>query len=196
MKNYEKTLPAGYREAFTVNAANNKTGVWLNVIAMIVMAVIVALAAVIIRPGNIFEESRISSMLLTLGAMCVYLVLHELVHGAAYKLLTGQKLTFGFTLTVAYCGVPEIYVYRRASLIALLAPFCVFTVVFGAMTLLMPTAWGRMYSAILLAVHVGGCAGDLYDTWLYLNRFRDPRTLMRDTGPQQWFYVPEKGEVR
>ena len=41
----------------------------------------------------------------------------------------------------------------------------------------------------LLATHMGGCVGDLYDTGLYLFRFRDPTTLMQDTGPKQTFYT-------
>ena len=30
----------------------------------------------------------------------------------------------------------------------------------------------------------------IYDTWLYLTRFTDLKTLMRDTGPKQTFYNP------
>ena len=40
-------------------------------------------------------------------------------------------------------------------------------------------------------IHIGGCVGDLYDAALYLFRFRDPLTLMRDTGPKQSFYLRE-----
>ena len=92
---------------------------------------------------------------------------------------------------MAFCGVPEIYVYRRAALISLLAPFTVFTVLFGGAALLLPDAWDKVYAAVLLGLHLGGCAGDLYDTLLFLTRFRDPRTLMRDTGPKQTVYLPE-----
>ena len=118
-------------------------------------------------------------------------MLHELVHGAAYKLLTGQKLTFGVTLSVAFCGVPEIYVYRRASLIAVLAPFVVFTVVGAALLIVLDGAWARFFTLLFLGLHLGGCSGDLYNAWMYLTRFKDPRTLTRDTGPVQTFYVPE-----
>ena len=190
MKSFEATLPAGYREVFTIDAADKKIGLRLNIVAAIVMAAIIAPAWLIIRPGK-FDPSRFSSVLLTLAAMAFYMVLHELTHGAAYKLLTRQKLKFGVTLTVAYCGVPDIYVYRRTALISLLAPFVVFTLLFGGLTLGLRDPWSKLLCAILLGIHVGGCAGDLYDTWLFLTRFRDPRTLMRDTGPKQTFYAPE-----
>ena len=191
MKHYEKELPTGYREAFAVDATEKKLAIGMNVAAGIVMAVLIVAAYLLIRPTMLKENLSISRTLIFLGAMFLYMVLHELVHGAAYKLLTGQKLTFGLTLSVAYCGVPDIYVYRKASMISLLAPFCVFTVVFGAALAMFSNPWDKMYTAILLAVHIGGCVGDLYDTWLYLTRFTDSRTLMRDTGPKQTFYVPE-----
>ena len=102
-------------------------------------------------------------------AIIAYLVLHELVHGAAYKFLTGQKLTFGITLSVAFCGVPEIYVYRRASLIAVLAPFVVFTLLGVVLLAVFPGAWTRFFLLIFLGLHIGGCSGDLYNTWSSLN---------------------------
>ena len=189
MKHYETELPQGYKEAYAIDAADKKIGLALNLVGGGLMAALLVLFALIIRPRGFFENYTFSRNLIALGLLFAYLVLHELTHGAAYKLLTHQKLTFGLTATVAYCGVPDIYVYRRASIIALLAPFCVFNAVFGLAAILLPGAWDKMYAAALLAIHVGGCAGDLYDTWLYLTRFKRPDTLMRDTGPKQTFYT-------
>ncbi len=190
-KNFESVLPAGYRAAYTVDAKNKKVVTLMNLAAVGIMAVIAAPLYFLIRPTDFLGHFSMARNLVFIAAMLAYIVLHELTHGAAYKLLTGRKLTFGLTLTVAFCGVPEIYVYRRASLIAVLAPFAVFTVVFGAAAALLPTAWDRFYAALLLAIHTGGCVGDLWNTLLYLTRFRDPRTLTRDTGPVQTFYLPE-----
>ena len=190
-RNYETALPAGYTAVYTVDAKNKKTAILLNAAALAVSAAVIALAALWIRPADFFGNFSLVKYFLVLAAMLLYIVLHELTHGAAYKLLTRQKLTFGFTFTVAFCGVPQIWVYRRAAIISLLAPFTVFTVLFGGAALLLPDAWDKMYAAVLLGLHVGGCAGDLYDTALYLFRFRDPRTLMQDTGPKQTFYLPE-----
>ena len=191
MKHYEKELPAGYKEEFVVDATDKKLAVTLNLVGGIIMAVLIAAAYFLIRPTGLEENLSSPRTLILFVSMVAYMILHELVHGAAYKLLTGQKLTFGLTLSVAYCGVPDIFVYRKASLISLLAPFCVFTVVLGAALAMFSNPWDKMYTAILLAIHIGGCVGDLYDTWLYLTRFTDSRTLMQDTGPKQTFYVPE-----
>lgn len=191
MKNWEKELPEGYQVARVIDAKEDKKLIGaMTFAALVVLGVFLWIGILTQWSGMKQEELSLGLNIGFLVALLAYIVLHELVHGAAYKLLTGQKLTYGFTLSVAFCGVPEIYVYRKASLIAVLAPFVVFTVVFGAAILLVHGAWLRFYLIILLGLHIGGCSGDLYNTWLYLTRFRDPRTLTRDTGPQQTFYIP------
>ena len=92
MKHFETELPAGYREAFTVDAADKKIGIVLNLVAALVMIALAAAAALIIRPRDLLGNLSISRNLITLGLMFVYLVLHELTHGAAYKILTKQTI--------------------------------------------------------------------------------------------------------
>lgn len=195
MKTFEKELPANYRPAFTVDAGNKKTGTLLNLAGLGITVVLVILFGALCHPGELLKNLDLFGysvrLLVFVLVLFAYIVLHELVHGAAYKLLTRQKLSFGIKLTVAYCGVPDIYVYRRTALISLLAPFTVFIVVFGLAALLLHDL-DRLFAAVALAIHIGSCAGDLYDTALYLFRFRDPATLMRDTGPLQTFYLPER----
>lgn len=192
MKSFEKDLPENYRLVKTVDAKSTKVSLLLTLGSLVLTAALVVLAYVLIRPKNFAEEYSFLRNILFCVTMFAYIVLHELVHGIAYKLLTKQKLTFGLTLTVAYCGVPDIYVYRRTALIALLAPFVVFDIAFLLPAFLLPNQWDAFYAAVIFAFHFGGCVGDLYDTFLYLFRFRDPQTLMRDTGPAQSFYLPEE----
>lgn len=191
MKNkyFEETLPEGYVTAFKVNATNKKTAVLLNIACLVVTAAVIALAYASIRPSDFSDNFRLSSYLLLAAAMLCYIVFHELVHGLAYKIMTKRKLKFGIALSAAFCGVPDIYVYRRTALISLLAPFTVFTVIFSLSAVLLHNEWDKLYAMILLGIHLGGCVGDLYDTFLYLFRFRDNSVLMRDTGPEQTFYT-------
>ena len=185
---YETELPEGYEEVYTVDAKDKKTAIVMNIVATAVAMAFIVSALFIIRPFKNMDDFSLAAYLVFIASMIGYIVLHELTHGAAYKLLTGRKLTFGMTLSVAYCGVPDIYVYRTAALISLLAPFVVFNVVFLAAALSFTNPWWRTFAWMQFGLHFGGCAGDLYDTWLYLTRFRDPKTLMRDTGPKQTFY--------
>lgn len=188
-RTFESELPEGYHAIYEIDAKNKKTAVLLNIAALAVAAICIYLSFLIVRPLNFFENYSLARAVVFIAAMLVYIVLHELVHGAAYKILTKQKLTFGLTLSVAYCGVPNIYVYRRTALIALLAPFVLFIPVFLLPAIFLPDAWDKLYSLILLSLHLSGCSGDIYDAFLYLFRFKDETVLMRDTGPKQTFYV-------
>lgn len=189
-KNFEKELPAGYREAYSIDAKNKKTALIMSLAALLITAVLCVASWLIVRPWEHSLDHLIARYLILLVVMVAYVVLHELVHGLAYKLLTGQKLTFGITFSAAYCGVPDIFVYRRTALVSLLAPFTVFSVLFIALALLLQDPWDRFAALIIFSIHTGGCIGDLYDTFLYLFKFRDPRTLMQDTGPKQTFWLP------
>ena len=187
-KTFESELPEGYKAVYEVDAKNGKTVVLLNIAAFAVAAICIFISYLIIRPAEFFDNYSFVRAVIFISAMLLYIVLHELVHGAAYKILTKQKLTFGLTLSVAYCGVPDIYVYRRAALIALLAPFVLFIPVFLLPAIFLPDAWDRFYCLILFSLHLSGCSGDIYDAFLYLFRFKDETVLMRDTGPKQTFY--------
>lgn len=199
MENYYKTLPEGYREVKVVDAKEKKTSVLFVVFSFVLTAI--PLMPVLLTAGGglrtlVEQNGRAQSMIAVvvfLASLVLYLVLHELVHGAVYKALTHQKLTFGFTLTVAFCGVPDVYTSRKTALLSLLAPFVTFSILLIPLTLWF-YSFNRLYyllSGILFSVHFGGCVGDLYMTYLLLFKYKDPRTLMNDTGPKQTIYLPE-----
>ncbi len=198
MKTFELQLPQNYVEAKTIDAKSDKKVMTIFSILsllVVVIAIVIAVLCLNAKQPNWVEQSiqdtsNLWHSLLFFVAMFVYVVLHELTHGIVYKLTTKQKLTFGLTLTVAYCGVPNIYVYRKTALKVLLAPFVVFLPIFIVVLCLVTNPIDVIWSAFLLGMHVGGCVGDLYCTYLYLFKFRDNQTLMRDTGPVQTFYVP------
>ncbi|MBR6084387.1 MAG: DUF3267 domain-containing protein [Spirochaetales bacterium] len=198
MENYYKELPEGYREAKVVDAKAKKTSVVFTLSSFVLTAAV--LLPILLTFGSLralFEEYGRKRMLIAdaVFLICVvsYIVLHELVHGAAYKAMTHQKLTFGLTLTVAFCGVPDIYTSRKTALVALLAPFLTFSAILIPLTIWF-FSFNMLYyllSGILFAVHFGGCIGDLYMTALLLFKYKDPRTLINDTGPKQTIYLPE-----
>ncbi len=188
-KTFEPALPEGYREIYHIDATSWKIAILMNLAAFVLMIVSLIVCIHLIHPTSFSFTA--GPLLITMAMLFVYMIAHELVHGAAYKLLTGQKLTYGFSGTVAFCGVPEIYVYRRTALISILAPFTVFSIAFIAAMILIPDVFHKILCAFLFSAHFGGCIGDLYDAMLYLFRFRDPDILMRDTGPAQTFYAKE-----
>lgn len=196
MKNFEHSLPQGYHEVYSIDAQDKKTVVILNVMSVVlVLVAIIPLFFILLGTSNTeFTFPFTGTDLPVLFSLCIalvmYLLLHELAHGAAYYLLTKQKLTYGFTLSVAFCGVPQIYVYRRAALIATLTPFVVFSILFLSAILFLPTLNWKLAAALLFGVHFGGCVGDLYNTILLLFKFKGD-ILVQDTGPKQTFYAKD-----
>ncbi len=200
MKSFERELPEGYNEVKTIDAKNAKVGIIMNIIAVAIALPFVALAFILTALpnyeytyGGISEEMMWLVMLVFALAMLLYIVLHELTHGAAYKLLTKERLTYGFTLTVAFCGVPHIYIYRKTAIIASAAPLVVFSVLFLSLAAVFYFTNSLLFvlTSILFAVHLGGCCGDMYVIYLMLFKYKDPKTLVRDTGPMQSFFTAE-----
>ncbi len=196
--NYEETLPQGYKEVFSINAKNFKTGLIFNLVALAPVILLVALGIIILdingKTDYFLSSEFLISLFCCLVATLIYMVLHELVHGIVYKSMTRRKLTFGLSWSCAFCGVPDVYCYRRTALFALIMPFAVFTLLFAALT---AVSYFVFYYAfvpccLLLGLHVGGCSGDLYMTALLLFRYKDKRLLVRDTGPEQFLYLPDR----
>ena len=197
-KNFEYELPEHYEETFHVDAKDKKMGILFNLAALGVLIVVLAIIFLTADYSKLGLNSEKDLFLVPLyGFLCVlallvYMVLHELVHGIAYKHQTGQKLVFGVSWSCAFCGVPDIYVYRRSALIALAAPFVTFTTIFLPLTVLFAFIHTPLYIlfGILLGSHLGGCAGDLYMLYVLLVRYKNKELLMRDTGPEQFLYLP------
>ena len=134
-KTFEFSLPEGYREVYHIDAKDKKTGLKMTAAAaaiFVVLGILLFLFADL--SASDFDNLLIYDGIL-LAAMIVYIVLHELVHGVVYKAMTHQKLTFGLTWSAAFCGVPDIYTYRKTALSSLVAPLTVFTLILLPLTI-------------------------------------------------------------
>ncbi len=200
-KNFEREIPQDYVLVKYVDAKNDKKQITVYTLLSFVPLLILLPAFILIaRFGSGYrfikgfqEDYGLIALIISCGVLVLYIILHELVHGVTYKIFTGAKLTFGLTLTVAFCGVPEIYVRKKASIAALTMPFLVFSVVFIALTVglwFVCPLYG-ICAGVILAIHLGGCVGDLHWTLTYLTKFKHCNTLMRDNGPTQWLYIPQ-----
>ena len=71
-------------------------------------------------------------------------------------------------------------------------PFAVFSIIFLSLTvgLWFISPYYGVIAGAVFALHLGGCVGDLHWTLMYITKYRNCNTLMRDTGPEQWLYIP------
>ena len=194
MKNYETKLPEGYQPVYQIDAKDRKTTWILNLVSLPLCAAVAIPLFVWLKMSTGKSLSELLDLgifryLILIVIYIAYIFAHELTHGAAYYALTRQQLTFGTSLFVAYCGVPDIYVYRKPALIAVLAPFVTYSILFSLGLLLAVSLAWKVIWIMVLAVHVGGCVGDLWVALILMIRFKDqPYLLTRDTGPKQTFY--------
>ena len=101
---------------------------------------------------------------LLLVASVVALPVHELIHGACFKLMGGgrAKVAYGFSAGMFYAGCPGVTFTRAAYVVVLLAPASLLSVAMlaGGAALRLP-----LLGYAIFAFHLAGCAGDLYATW-------------------------------
>ena len=199
-KTFERELPKGYKVALAIDAKDKKIGLIFNVIAIISLIVIMAIASVplLLNKERLLESEYYYSIAIYLFVLMIaYIIIHELVHGIAYKISTGEKLTFGLTLTCAFCGVPKIFTYRKTALAAVLAPTIVLSLVMLPLMVVyyFINAYTYLMLALIFAMHLGGCCCDIYIAYLLLVKYKDDRTLMNDTGPKMTLLVYDEASL-
>lgn len=170
-------LPDGYEKTLTLDLQKDTK------LALVVNGLAVGIAAVMFAAGFLLMPVfTISASLPALAAFLVctvlYMVLHELVHGACMKLFGAQKVRFGFTGLYAFAGSSE-YFKKVAYIVVALAPLVVWGAVFLALNLAMGAKY-FWFIYLLQLVNVSGAAGDLYVSFRFLRMPKD--ILVQDTG--------------
>lgn len=190
MKNFYHELPSNYKEFKVIDAKNKKVIIYMQ-LATLFLFLASFLIILLLKPIDItmIRDDIFSTLIFTMLGYFVYIVLHELVHGFWYKILTKQKLTFGLTLTVAFCGVPDIYVNKKTALLSITGPLILFSVILIPLLIILPPNSLYLSLLMLFSFHISGCSGDIYGTIVMLKHKGD--LLMNDTGPKQTFYELE-----
>ena len=143
-------------------------------LALVVASIALAVAVAVVR-----GDERIDVwwwVALAAGTFAA-LPVHELVHGAAFKLLCpGCRVTFGRQDAFLYTKTDGAVASRGRMVAVLLAPAIL---VSGALAALAFLAGRPALAALLAGAHLSGCAGDLI---MAAASLREPRcTHVRDT---------------
>lgn len=191
--NWSKELPEGFKQVYCIDAKDKKTSRRMLIGSFLLTVVVMIPFAfdLVANRANINTDNIIPVYIGFIAAMILYTVLHELVHGAVYKIITHQKLTYGMTLTVAFCGVPDLFIKRSSEFYSILAPFVVFNLVYAAALIVMERSLAWYLVAVLFAIHVGGCVGDLWGSLYMATHYKDKTMFVNDTGPKQTFFIKD-----
>ena len=190
-KYYYKELPIGYTPKKIIDAKEKTTAVVFTLLSL-AFTVLAFIVVYLIKPFSVKElRSDLTSFLIAdlcfVALIFVYVVMHELTHGVGFKIFTSEKLKFGVTLTVAFCGAPTAYVKKWPAIITTLLPFTVYSIVFLLVYFLTGNMYIQAISGLLFAIHFGGCIGDFYVS-LYLLLKGKSDMLVNDDGAKQVFY--------
>lgn len=194
MKHYELTLPDNYKAAKVIDAKNTKTALIMNLVALPIIIGLLVIGCLIYYSVHkefkfTVSKDNVYAILIYFVGFIIAIVLHELIHGLFFKIFTKQKLTFGISWSAAYCGVPNIYVKRKAMMITAMAPCVILSIVFLIPLFFITDTIYFIFVLLLFSSHFAGCCGDIYGFILLLFKYRDNETLIQDTGLKQTFYV-------
>lgn len=118
---FERTIPKRYKEIYHIDAEDKETGLLFTLGSLVIAAFIIFLVFKGIRFGTLNFNEMLKHEIVLIASLLIYIVLHELTHGAVYKALKHEKLKFGITWSATFCGVPDIYTYRSTALKSLVA---------------------------------------------------------------------------
>lgn len=161
MKTYERDLPEGYEKVKIINSQDRRD----NVVEMIC---IFSPSLLLLVFGILFVNVTIVqwvALLLLIPLIPAYIILHELVHGMIYMILTGQKFKIGRESNGNfYCILPRIYVYYRTQLLCAAAPLIFFTVTLlsGTVIAILNGSYVFIVLSGLMAFHFFACRSDMY----------------------------------
>ena len=167
MKAY-KTLPEDYKEFYTIDLQKDKKmALLVNLLAVVIAAVLVVPMLFIVPISGLFDLTQgLGQYVVRLGGtivlMVVYMVLHELVHGAAMKLCGTKKIKYGFTGMYAFAGSDDYY-DKKAYIFIALAPVILWGVVIALINPFVSAQWFWVVYFIQV-INLSGAAGDLFVT--------------------------------
>lgn len=193
MKAYER-LPEGYAKIYSIDLQKNvKTAILVNLLAGVIAALMVIPVHFAVPIQTLFfpvdgvGELQIKTVVM-IGAMILYMILHELVHGVAMKICGTKKVKYGFTGMYAFAGSEDLY-DKKSYIFVALAPVVFWGVVLLIVNLFVPLGWFWVVYLIQIA-NISGAAGDFFVTVKFLKMPRD--ILVQDYGVGMTVYSKEE----
>ena len=190
------SLPIGYSEFDHIDLQRDKKlALKLNITATAIFAGLIVLGHFAFVPLSALIDfdaegfGEIGLFLLRMGILLAgyiaYIILHELTHAAAMKMLGASNIRFGFTGLYAYAGSEVDYYDKSAYRVIALAPLIIWTILLTIPLILLPQDWFWVFYFIQCG-NLTGCAGDIYVT---ARLWRTPEDiLVRDTGVEMFVY--------
>jgi hypothetical protein len=192
-------LPENYIESRTIDIKKDwRINVIFNLGALILLVaggILFFRMIALLRPAEMITvtsqlERGISlslyTILLLIGLMVAYIVLHEALHGVFFWLYTRSKPEFAFRGYYAYAAAPDWFIPRNQYLVTALAPLVGITIMGLIVIAAAPPAL-FLYAWFVLTMNISGAVGDiLIVLWLL---FKPTSSMIRDKGDAVTLYT-------
>ena len=188
-----EALPENYKEIYSIDLQKNKKlAVIINLLAVIIALVLVVPVTYFIPISTLYSMADglgryFMRFGVLLASMIAYIILHELVHGAAMKLCGTKKVKYGFTGLYAFAGSNDFY-NKKAYIFIALAPIVVWGIVLAIINVLVPVEWFWVVYLVQI-INLSGAAGDLFVTVKFSRMPKD--ILVQDYGVGMQVYSGE-----
>jgi hypothetical protein len=189
-------LPDNARLVYSLNLLKNKRVFWLLQIPALfgffIFGFLFLMWTIWLRPGlrQTFSAGlkiTLLDLLVFIISLVVFLVLHELIHGAFFWIYSRSRPRFGLRSGYAYAAAPGWYFPRRQYLVIALAPFLLLSILGMILLRVVPVG---MLAAILFGT-VTNAAGAVGDIWIAILILRERRSIViEDLGDGFNFYAP------
>ena len=183
-------LPDYYREVYAVDfQKDKKLSLRINVFAFLIGVLLAVPMHFVVPFSTLFNMSAgLGPYFIRFGVLfvsiIVYMVLHELVHGAAMKLCGTKRVKYGYTGLYAFAG-SEDYYDKAAYIFIALAPVVLWGIVLLLVQFFVPIAWFWVVYIVQIT-NLSGAAGDYYVTARFSRLPKD--ILVRDSGVSMCVY--------
>ncbi len=118
-------------------------------------------------------------LILIFVILVVITVIHELIHGLFFYLITKEKPDFGYKVLYAYVGAPDWFIKKKYFYLIGLSPFVLITLA-GVVSLFLVGSYYLSVVLIPLAAHSAACIGDIWFNSMLLNKPEE--TYVNDNG--------------
>ncbi len=162
-----RNLPEVYQEINRVDLKQNiRLAVILNLAAIPVFFAagwfFLQIIAIVRPDGNLLWGALAGTgnlVLLLLGVFAM-IIIHELVHGLIFWLITRDRPVFAFRFLYAYAAAPSWFIPRNQYIVIGLAPLVLISLA-GMLLFLWLPIYGVAVTLVLISFNAAGAVGDL-----------------------------------
>jgi hypothetical protein len=180
---------------YSLNLLSNKRAFWLlqipATLGFFIFGFLFVWWTIWIRPNFLHTIStgvvvRLLDLLLFLIGFVVFILLHELVHGAFFWIYSRSRPRFGFRGGYAYAAAPGWFFPPRQYLVIALAPLVLLSILGMVLVVVVPA--GALVA--ILFVMTANAAGAVGDMWIAFMVIRERRKIViEDLGDGMNFYA-------